>query len=327
MGTSTYFDTIKSEKTIVSVWHARGNQGAVGAVGYMAELAMKAGCYASAFGVFGAEKAGAPIMAFNRDKISPIDAFYAPSRFDLVVILDATIGGFSAGTHKDTIFVVNTAKKPEAIARELGLGPARIIAVDATGIAQKTMPKGFQYPNTPMLGAVIKVFPELTLSMLLEVIREAPNLVEKGQQTVDVNVEAAKQGYETAQEFDGRGTDIPRIEAPAPKTYMWYEFEPAGAITTTGNAAEKKTGAWRTERPIFMAKNCTHCLKCYHNCPDFSILVDNPEHPTKMLGFDLDHCKGCMICRENCEFNAIGVLPEARAQERDKQQAAKKSEK
>jgi pyruvate ferredoxin oxidoreductase delta subunit len=37
-------------------------------------------------------------------------------------------------------------------------------------------------------------------------------------------------------------------------------------------------------------------------CPDSSILVD-PENE-KMLGFNLDHCKGCGICAAVCPVNA-----------------------
>ncbi|MCK9351749.1 MAG: 2-oxoacid:acceptor oxidoreductase family protein [Candidatus Paceibacterota bacterium] len=309
----TYFDTVKSPKVLVDVWHARGNQGAVGAVEILARLAMKAGAKASSFGIFGAEKAGAPIMAFNRLSANPIEAFYAPNRYDIVVILDPTIGGFTAGTHDETIFVVNTPKAPEVIARELELGPSRIIAVDATGIAGKLMKKGFQFPNTAMLGAVVHLFPETTIEMLKETISEASNLVEKGEEIVAINIKATEEGYEKCQEFDGRGTDIPKAKIIPLKVFNWWEFEPGGAIITTGNSHEKKTGTWRTERPVHMQKNCTDCMLCFQFCPDFCILVDDPKDPKKMLGFDYEHCKGCMICKTNCEFNAIASIPEARA--------------
>ena len=319
----TYFDTVKTKKVLVDVWHARGNQGAVGAVEILARLVLKAGGKASSFGIFGAEKAGAPIMAFNRISEKPIEAFYAPNRFDIVVVLDPTIGGFTAGTHDETIFVVNTPKAPEIIARELELGPARIIAVDATGIAGKLMKKGFQYPNTAMLGAVIHLFPELTIDMLKETIGEASNLVEKGEEIVAINIKAVEEGYAKSQEFDGRGTDIPKAKIIPSKVYNWWEFEPGGAIINTGNSGEKKTGAWRTERPIFTdalraetkksggrekPPACTNCQLCYQFCPDFAIKIEDG----KVVGIDYDHCKGCLICYEVCEFAAIGKMPEAR---------------
>jgi 2-oxoacid:acceptor oxidoreductase gamma subunit (pyruvate/2-ketoisovalerate family)/2-oxoacid:acceptor oxidoreductase delta subunit (pyruvate/2-ketoisovalerate family) len=315
MGNIQYFDTVKSQKVLVSVWHARGNQGAVGAVDILARLILKAGAKASSFGVFGAEKAGAPIMAFNRISAHPIEAFYAPNKYDLVVVLDSTIGGFTAGTHDETIFVVNTPKKPEDVARELELGPARIITVDATGIATKLMKKGFQFPNTAMLGAVIKVFPGLSLDMLRETVREAQNLVEKGEEIVSVNVTAVEEGFTKSQEFDGRGTDIPKAKVVPPKIFTWCEFEPGGAIIHTGNAYEKKTGTWRTERPVRLEKNCTDCMLCYRFCPDFSIVVN--EECTEVLGIDYDHCKGCGICKAVCDFNAITMIPEARAKKND----------
>jgi len=326
-----YFDTIKSPKTLVSVWHARGNQGAVIAVKIIAQLTIDASAKVSSFGIFGAEKGGAPIMAFNRISAKPIEAFYAPNRFDIVVILDPSIqnketapGYFLSGTNENTVFVVNTPQTPEAIARELELGPARIITVDATGIAAKLMKKGFQFPNTAMLGAVIHLFPEFTLEALNEGIKVAPLIANKGKETVDVSIRAAEEGYNTYQEFDGRGTDIPRAQITLPKVLNWWEFAPGGAIIHTGNAYEKKTGTWRTERPIFtdalraetLKKGgrvkepaCTNCQLCYQFCPDFAIKIEDG----KVSGIDYEHCKGCLICYNVCKFSAIGKMPEARA--------------
>ncbi len=68
-----------------------------------------------------------------------------------------------------------------------------------------------------------------------------------------------------------------------------------------GNSVDYITGGWRSERPVWNAEACKHCLFCWVHCPDSSIIVKEQ----KMTGIDLDHCKGCGVCVEVCPFNAL----------------------
>jgi pyruvate ferredoxin oxidoreductase delta subunit len=81
----------------------------------------------------------------------------------------------------------------------------------------------------------------------------------------------------------------------------WREIPIAGMILDAGNAAEYLTGGWRAFRPIFGEAPCIHCMQCWLFCPDSSVLVDPDEE--EMIGFDLDHCKGCGICAAVCPVN------------------------
>jgi 2-oxoacid:acceptor oxidoreductase, delta subunit, pyruvate/2-ketoisovalerate family len=71
---------------------------------------------------------------------------------------------------------------------------------------------------------------------------------------------------------------------------------PAGTILKAGTAREFKTGDWRTERPIWNAQKCIHCMTCWINCPDSAIIVKDG----KVTGINYDHCKGCGICSREC---------------------------
>ncbi len=86
----------------------------------------------------------------------------------------------------------------------------------------------------------------------------------------------------------------------------WKKIPVAGLILEAGNAAEYKTGEWRTERPVINRDLCTDCLTCWIHCPDSSIIVENGE----FKDFDLDHCKGCGICMSVCPKKAIRMEPE-----------------
>ncbi|GEM_PF-1328572 len=69
-----------------------------------------------------------------------------------------------------------------------------------------------------------------------------------------------------------------------------------GVIPSNGNSQTYETGSWRTQRPIFVAENCTNCYICWLHCPDNSILIED----SKVVGIDASHCKGCGICSAEC---------------------------
>jgi pyruvate ferredoxin oxidoreductase delta subunit len=81
----------------------------------------------------------------------------------------------------------------------------------------------------------------------------------------------------------------------------WKDVPIGGMILEAGNSAEYLTGGWRAYRPVRGEAACTHCFQCWLFCPDSSILVDTENE--KMVGFDLDHCKGCGICATVCPVN------------------------
>ncbi|HID93838.1 MAG TPA: pyruvate synthase [bacterium (Candidatus Stahlbacteria)] len=87
----------------------------------------------------------------------------------------------------------------------------------------------------------------------------------------------------------------------------WKNLPIGALIERGGTATEFKTGDWRTDRPIWDKDKCTACLFCFIYCPDSSIIVEDG----KMIGIDLDFCKGCGICKEVCPKGAIEMRREA----------------
>ena len=82
----------------------------------------------------------------------------------------------------------------------------------------------------------------------------------------------------------------------------WREIPIGGMILEAGNAVQYHTGGWRAFRPVRGEADCTHCFQCWLFCPDSSILVDSGQE--QMVGFDLEHCKGCGICAVVCPVNS-----------------------
>lgn len=81
---------------------------------------------------------------------------------------------------------------------------------------------------------------------------------------------------------------------------------PVGDILEPGTAHDFKTGDWRTDRPIWNAQKCIHCLTCWVSCPDSSIIVKEG----KVTGIDYDHCKGCGICARECPVKIQAITME-----------------
>jgi pyruvate ferredoxin oxidoreductase delta subunit len=79
------------------------------------------------------------------------------------------------------------------------------------------------------------------------------------------------------------------------KLSTWREL-PEGDVLKAGTAAEFETGDWRSSKPIFHEETCIHCMACWINCPDTSVIVQDG----KVKGFDYKHCKGCGICATEC---------------------------
>lgn len=83
---------------------------------------------------------------------------------------------------------------------------------------------------------------------------------------------------------------------------------PVGAVgLVSGNSTDYITGGWRSERPVWDEGACKQCMLCWMHCPDASIITDAEG---KMTGIDLDHCKGCGICINECRFGALKMVPE-----------------
>ncbi len=98
----------------------------------------------------------------------------------------------------------------------------------------------------------------------------------------------------------------------------WQDIPIGGMILEAGNATEYLTGGWRAFRPVWGAAQCINCFQCWLYCPDSSILVDSENE--RVIGFDLEHCKGCGICASVCPVNKKVIRKADGQVERDDEQ-------
>ena len=172
-------------------WHGRGGQGAVTSAELVAKAAIDEGKYAQAFPAFGAERRGAPIVAFVRISADePIRVRAEVTDPDIVVVLDPSllrVVDITSGIKASGMLVVNSKKQPEQIEKELGYNHS-LATVDATAIARELL--GVNIVNTSMIGALLRATGVVELESLFEPLRQRfGRLAER-------NIDAMKRAYE-----------------------------------------------------------------------------------------------------------------------------------
>jgi len=156
-------------------WHGRGGLGAKTASLLLGEALIQFGKYAQAFPEYGPERRGAPVTAYTRISDEPIKIHFGILKPDLIVVLDPrllkrenTLSGFDS---KITKLLINYPQDPLSLKREFLIPGENIYTVDASKIAMETL--GQNLPNTPMLGALIRVTGLLPLDPFTEFIRRS----------------------------------------------------------------------------------------------------------------------------------------------------------
>lgn len=179
-------------------WHSRAGQGAKTAALTLAEAAIESGKYAQAFPEYGPERMGAPMQAFNRISEDEITVHSNVLNPTIVVILDPSLIGatnvyVTGGVPEDGVYIVNTQLPAAEMKKKLGVGKAaKVYTVDATAISIDTI--GKPMPNTPMIGALIKITKMLDWDLVIHETRA--KLGKKfGKDIVDKNVMAMERAY------------------------------------------------------------------------------------------------------------------------------------
>lgn len=155
-------------------WHGRGGQGAKTACLLLADVAFSSGKHVQGFPEYGPERMGAPITAYNRitDEHCKVHSnIYTP---DYVVVVDETLlksVDVTSGLKENGALIINSKKTPEEIRPHLNGYQGKVCVVDAEKISMETLGKNF--PNTPMLAAVVKVSNVIDQERFIKDMRES----------------------------------------------------------------------------------------------------------------------------------------------------------
>jgi len=254
--------------------HGRGGQGGVTLAKLIATTRYLLGESVQAFGVYAAERSGAPLQAFCRYDTEPItnrNMIYEP---DHIIVLDPTlIGlGISQGLKPSGWILINTDRSPDTFLEQF---PGyRIATVDATSIARKHKLGTASVPivNTALLGAAARLF-----GFTHDQVKAALEHIG----FVGSNITAANEAYEQTRTADARGDAT--VERPAvPRTRF-------GGIVdgNTGELPRIKTGDWATQEPHRqrMVPPCNHICPAGNNVQGFlaELALDNVDRALEIL--------------------------------------------
>jgi 2-oxoacid:acceptor oxidoreductase gamma subunit (pyruvate/2-ketoisovalerate family) len=142
--------------------HGRGGQGGVTLAKILATAEHLEGRSVQAFGVYAAERSGAPLQAFLRYDDKPIhnpNQIYEP---DHLIVLDPTLisPAITSGLKQGGSILLNATDSPEAYADQEHSSAFRIATVDATSIALKhgLGTRAVPIVNSALAGAAARLF-------------------------------------------------------------------------------------------------------------------------------------------------------------------------
>jgi len=294
-------------------FHGRGGQGMKTASRIVGTAAFMEGYYAQDFPVYGAERRGAPIMAFTRLSDNPILERGIITCPDINIIADETLLDDNAakvlqGTDSGTITMVNTRYTPSHVKETYGV-EGEVTAVDITEIVLKII-------NKPALSSVAaacacKLTGMISKDALKEAVTSELTDIHLKRESIDKNVEAALICFDSTPDISAtgfkhsegyNGNRIVRLEYANPCVGT-------PSVYAMGNTIDKKTGNWRLYKPVIDYEECSMCRACFVHCPHSCISIDESGYPQ----IDYENCKGCFTCMDECPKGAISREREVRA--------------
>ena len=229
--------------------HGRGGGGGVTLAKLIAGAYFLRGEYVQAFGVYGAERSGAPVQAFVRvddEEITLHGPIKAP---DHVIIIDPSLisSEAAAGIKAGGWVVLNSPQEPAAFATHFP--GCRIATVDASEIAVANHLGSATLPivNTTMLGAIVRL-----LGLDFADAEAALAAVKFG----GPNLAAARAAYDRVRVQEARGLDAGRC-CSSSCACPW--------VSRRGRRqpADYHTGEWASQRP----SSRQLAALCSESCP------------------------------------------------------------
>jgi pyruvate ferredoxin oxidoreductase gamma subunit len=293
-------------------FHGRGGEGVRLASRIVSRAAFLAGRVVQDSPLFGAERRGAPVVAFVRIAEASIAERGYIDHPDAVVVMDDSLlaqpdAGVMEGVSAATLVLVNTRRGAEALRGQPGL--ARVVTMDVSRIALDLL--GRHVLSAPTAGFTVRAtglagWDDLARAVEVELaaIGLAPDLI-------GANLVGTRRAFDEASFV---GLPVGGVSAPPPPPPPFIVPRLRAAVATPsvlagGTSALQTTAGWRVSRPVVDLAGCTRCFLCFALCPEGAISLDAASYPV----VDYGHCKGCLVCVTECPPHAIAAVPEPAA--------------
>jgi 2-oxoacid:acceptor oxidoreductase gamma subunit (pyruvate/2-ketoisovalerate family) len=255
--------------------HGRGGQGGVTLAKLIATSRFLLGDSVQAFGIYAAERSGAPLQAFCRYDQEPIanrNQVYEP---DHVIVLDPTLIGnnITSGLALGGWILINSTKSLQEFVD--AFPGYRIAVIDATAIARKNKLGTRSVPivNTALCGAFARM-----IGMTIEQVHAA--LEHMG--FVGANLTASQEAFEQVEMADApkEGGEFEKPAIPTERV--------KGLIDgNVGMFPQIRTGQWATEQPDRheFVPPCNHVCPAGNDVQGFlhALAKDDPDEALRIL--------------------------------------------
>jgi pyruvate ferredoxin oxidoreductase gamma subunit len=294
-------------------FHGRGGEGVKLASRIVSRAAFLAGRAVQDSPVYGAERRGAPVVAFARVADGPIHERGYIDDPDAVVLMDHSLLGHPDaavldGLDATSLVLVNSPRAGEALRSQYGIA-GRVVTLDVSSLAIALL--GHHLLSAPVAGFTLKATALAAWELCAEAVRIELAEIGLGDALVERNLEATRCAFDAAPALGFTERRRAR-QAPALIPFVVPRLPARIAtpsIETDATSLLRTMEGWRVYRPVVERAGCTRCFICFALCPEGAIHLDAENYPV----IDYDHCKGCLVCVTECPPKVIGQVREEAA--------------
>lgn len=291
--------------------HGRGGQGIKTASQVLGSAAFLSGFQAQDFPLYGAERRGAPIVAYTRVAEDFVLERGPITRPDLILVgdetlLDDAMSAPASGADEHTIMFINSKHSPADLKEHFHLASLPVV-LDLTEYCMRYIGSGTVL-SSALSAAGARISALIGLDTLLKAVRMELEDLGVGTEMIGKNIDLAREIYENLPSIQLTAKEEEPLTANLMLTLRQEAVASAAPlILAHANMGLKKTGNWRIQRPEINLDHCNGCWICFARCPDGTIHIGDHGKPV----IDYDHCKGCLICAVECPSESIDVVREA----------------
>lgn len=291
-------------------FHGRGGEGVKLASRIVSRALFLGGLNVQDSPLYGAERRGAPVVAFTRFSEGPIHERGYIERPDVAVLMDQSLLGHPeaevlAGLDARSLLLINSPHTAPGLTAHHRTA-AQVVTRDVTSVALELL--GHPLLSAPIAGFTAKAAALVPWHQLAEAVQIELSAAGLSAEVIERNLRATQRMYDAAPTVGLSEPPRPRASVTHPVFVMprLPALLAAPVIEAEATSRLRTTVGWRVFRPVIAQQLCTRCFICFALCPDGAIQLDAQNYPV----IDYDHCKGCLVCMTECPPHAISELRE-----------------
>lgn len=295
--------SLEAGETIDIRADGKAGAGLVMTIQIFADSAAEAGVYeVTEWPLFSAARKGANVRGFMRVRKGPIHRTCQVERPQLAMLFTEKTGeelDFAAGMDEG-VFIVNTPKSPEEIAKKFKL-KGDVFTIDGNRLGMEFLKHPI--PNISVLAVLQRAMGLVSDADMLNALKFICAKRRLPERIIESNLNCLKASWEQFQMASIKGETSWKHPLPV---FEGYDNYPTGAQSKLRTSQNNKTAGYARagRRLVFVdpGDKCTGCSLCIVGCPENIITyIPDARRGLKVTGADTNQfCKLCRECIEIC---------------------------